>query len=813
MVTGNVHISQLLLRIPAVTSIQGFWLFMFLCVWCLPSVAFSQELEVIDFADSQESLSVGRLAQYYEDSDNSKNWEWVTAPEQRALFSPIDRNHFNAGYTDSSFWAVFQVSLKSALEAQEIYLEVGHPLLNQVEVFLIDEGQVIHHRKLGSNFEYNQRPINNPNLIFPLTIEREKTYQVYVRVKAEHSIAIPLTLYTKTGLMHYLSTSSSMIFAYFGMMGGLFFYNLFLFFFIKGRAYFYYLLYLGAVVIFQSSIIGFGFKFIWPSFPEVNLLIPNIFGALGVITACAFARNFLRVKRYSRVLDNGFWCIELALLVSLPFVGVFKMETFTNYVVALTIISFVWMILSSIYVLSKGMLIARYYLLAWTVMIGFSAIYIGYILDLLPYNLVTFYAMQIGSSLEAILLSIALADRINIIQKEKNELQKSSMESLETSNKVKDEFLATISHELRTPINGVQGALELIRLDEPDERTLNHVAMADESAHHMLTLIENILQFSEAQAGNLKIRQETFDFSAVLEDVEKKYFKPCIDKDIELTVNSDEEVAGIWKGDEYLLQKVVSILVENAIKFTKAGSIMIEAQIVPEQSEGQLKAVAISVLDSGIGIPLEQQESIFKSFKQLDASFSRRYSGLGIGLAVVKQITELMGGKVEVNSERGEGSRFTVTLPMIYAGPREANATDLPLAVVEKISGERRVLVVEDNLVNQTVLKGLLRKLDCQVVTAENGIEALKVLETDMVDLIFMDCQMPVMDGFSATQAIRNLPAPKCDIPIVAVTANATSKDRDKCIDSGMTDYMKKPVSMNAIEAKVSDYLGNSKVA
>lgn len=773
----------------------------------------TNSLTSILLEDGVEKLIISDKARYFEDETREKSWEWVLDPAQRSLFRGIDRLHFNEGYSQSAFWATFDLKAQQHHPSQDIYLKVGHPLLDLVEVYQIHNGQVIHHRKIGSGIAFTERPIDNPSIIFPLNIERGEDYQIYVRVQSEHSIAIPLTLYTKTGLMHHLSTNSSVVFAYFGIMIGVFFYNLFLFFSIKSRAYFYYLLYIVTIVCFQASTMGVGFQSVWPSIPEINMLTPNLFGALGVITASAFTRNFLQLKDYNKILNGGFIVMETGLIFLLPFIGLMQVSTGTNIIVCVTIFSFAWMIFSSAYVLIKGLSIARYYLLAWMVMTVFVGIYLGYLFEFLPYNFISFYSMQLGSSIEAVLLSIALADRINIIQKEKDDLQKSSLETLEASNRIKDEFLATISHELRTPINGVQGALELIRLDQPDQQTLSHVDMADESAQHMLALIENILQFSEAQAGNLRIRQERFDLSRLVKGLHTRYNRQCAEKEIDLSITIEGEMDGCWQGDEEIVLKCVCILLENAIKFTNAGNILVELSSLPEEQQGQVHVVEIAVSDSGIGISPDQQEFIFRSFKQVDASFSRRYSGLGIGLAVVKQIIELMGGRIKVQSEKGEGSRFALQFPLIQLAEEEVEEAPVSTGIEEQEKTRRRVLVVEDNLVNQTVLKGLLSKLECTVLTAENGVEALKLLERETVDLVFMDCQMPVMDGFTATQAIRNLPSPVCNVPVVAVTANATSKDRDKCIDAGMTDYMKKPVSMSAIESKISDYLGANKVA
>lgn len=216
----------------------------------------------------------------------------------------------------------------------------------------------------------------------------------------------------------------------------------------------------------------------------------------------------------------------------------------------------------------------------------------------------------------------------------------------------------------------------------------------------------------------------------------------------------------------------------------------------------------IEVKDTGIGIAKDHLNNIFSAFRQVDASFSRKYSGLGIGLAVVKQICHLLSGEVQVESKEQEGSKFTITLPLTFIKAREI----IPLHEKEQRSEvvslrAPSVLIVEDNKVNQTVLKGLLKKLGCETITAENGVEGVKAVEHERVDLVLMDCQMPIMDGFTATQTIRNLAPPISDLPIIAVTANTTSKDREKCIDCGMDDYLEKPITMKSLQAALSRYL------
>lgn len=769
----------------------------------------------IEIATGVDKISIGSMVSYFEDKNNSFTFSTINTPDQLAQFYRSELESQNFGYTDSTIWVVFDVEHFRASEPLTFYLNVGYPITGRVKLQLHKDGKLVDEQEEGCFLSYTNRKIKTPEIIFPISMEEVGTYRVILKINSEHSLALPLKVLSDTGMYDQISTNRKIVAIYFGIVTGIFFYNLFLIFALKSKAYLFYILYLASLASFQSTTMGVGFEYLWADHPWLNYYLANATSDLAVLTSLVFSRAFLRIKDFSKRLDNCFKWVITSIALTMPLIFVMSIEAFSNLVICFTLISFVLMISASIIALKNGMTAARYYLIAWAVMIFFAMLYIGYITDLLPESFIFFYSLQIGSSIEAVLLSIALADRINSLNRENQGLQKSNLQTLEASNKVKENFLATISHELRTPINGVQGALELMRLDRPTPQVESHINMAKESSKHMLSLIENILQFSEAQSGSLQVREEDFNLEATLKEIFEDFAQSCGNSFIDFDLKIAAEIGGTWKGDKHLLSKLVSLLMENAIKFTKTGSITLNASVKQhELIHAHRYEIIIEIRDTGIGIAKDHLDSIFSAFQQVDASFSRRYSGLGIGLAVVKQICQLLSGEVNVKSKENEGSRFTITLPLTYMKARSITPLHEKETQSEVISIKAPcILIVEDNKVNQTVMKGLLKKLGCETITAENGVEGVKAAENERIDLILMDCQMPVMDGFTATQTIRNLAPPKSEVPIIAVTANTTSKDREKCIDCGMDDYLEKPITLKSLKTALSRYLKSIKAA
>ena len=423
-------------------------------------------------------------------------------------------------------------------------------------------------------------------------------------------------------------------------------------------------------------------------------------------------------------------------------------------------------------------------------------------------GLLSIILLNCANTIESSNLNMKVREQNEVLEikiEERTEQLKIEKTRAEAASIAKSSFLATMSHEIRTPMNGVLGMAQVLSSTNLTEEQQLYVNTILDSGNSLLTVINDILDFSKIEAGKMLLEKRGLNIKQSASDIINLFNSKAKEKNIQLTLHIEDQCPVDLIGDELRIKQVLQNFVSNAIKFTEQGSVKIS--ISGSKMRGDSASIMVQVSDSGIGIDQGVQDKLFADFTQIDSSTTRKFGGTGLGLAICKQLITLMGGEVGVTSTPNKGATFWFTLNLDinhqqYEQKKELHNT----TTKELLTGD--VLLVEDNAVNQLVAKAILQKFGITPSIANDGLEAIQKVKTTQFDLILMDCQMPVLDGFEATAKIRQLEQQSNKhTPIIALTANAHDKDRERCLEAGMDDYLSKPIINDQLYNTISKYL------
>ncbi|WP_248743672.1 MULTISPECIES: hybrid sensor histidine kinase/response regulator [unclassified Pseudomonas] len=770
--------------------------YLLMLLFCLPLLA-----NAVEFDEFTQSLPLGRSLQVFEDPSGQASIADVRAQAAAGQFKKHDKATLNAGYSRSAFWLKIDLHYRpSNPAAQRTWLlELAYPPLDHLDLYLPDAaGDYRLVRQTGDALPFASREIRQNNYLFNLTFKPDQQQTVYLRLSSEGSIQAPVTLWSSTAYLEDQPVRLYVLGLIYGVLLGMLVYNLFIYLSVRDTSYLYYIFYIGSFGLYQLSVNGAAVEYFWPDNPWwTNASTPFFIGCAGLFGS-QFARSFLQTKNHSRWLDR--------LLIALIVFGalVIGLSLMTSYALALRLattlaLTFTVVIFAAgILAWWRGLRVARYFIIAWSAFLLGGIVNTMMVLGFLPNVFLTMYASQIGSAIEVALLSLALADRINAMREQQAQTLFDAGQKLEVlnqqlahSNKLKDEFLATLTHELRTPMNGVIGSLELMQTVELDPELEQYQQTAAGSARDMMRMVNGILTLTELQAGKLKATPGSFSLRAVVEALRVQFDGNASSKSLDFKVDVLPTLPDRLHGDSAKLAQCLECLLENAIKFTRVGGLAL--RVTGKPSTDNRLALSFAVIDTGIGFTDLGEATLYQRFFQLDGSMTREYGGLGVGLAICRQLVELLGGKLTHRSEPGRGSRFQLDvefeLPAVEAAP--ALVRDAIRA-----PQDCTVLLVDDNSVNQLVMRGMLLKLGFRVRTADHGAAALECLQREAFDAVLIDCQLPPLDGASLCCQIHDLPG-CANLPVFVIALGA---DREHCASAGSIDYLSKPVKFEDLQ-------------
>ncbi|MDX1696054.1 MAG: 7TM diverse intracellular signaling domain-containing protein [Ketobacteraceae bacterium] len=781
--------------------VRIFKIWLLLCFF-LPISAFSKTNESpseVKLYAPLKQYELGTYASFLKDPEGKLSISEVASDELDNRWLQVQQKTPNFAFSDSVYW--IRIGFESRMDMAKTWLfELAFPLHDYLDYYVVQDGKVLHEVKTGDRRPFHTRPFDYRNYLFELDMPAGSQRTVYLRMASHDGLhePSPMILWDKDAFALENGIRNLGLGLFYGIVLVMAIYNLFIYFSVRDSAYLYYVGYISFFATWLFSYYGFSYQFLWPDSPVLanQIIVALICGwAFFVIQ---FIRTFLDTRRLVPWVEP-ICRIYIALLAVVVLTRVWDHYAYGILTVIFTGAPACFIgIIAGVICLRKGYRPAYYFLLAWSVLLLSIVIFCLKAAGLLPSSWLIERAVQIGCVTEVVLLSLGLADRINDLKRKAFLAQKESLKAVESNLKIKNDFITSITHELRTPMNAVIGGLQLAeRNTGPDQQA--HLDIVKAGANDMMRLVNDILVHTEIQAGKLSVKAQNVAINDLLEPFMVYYAEQARMKELGFSYDIDSNLPEFIRTDPDKVLTITRKLLDNAIKFTEEGYVRFTLTVETRGDEWQLK---LQVQDTGPGIPEEIQSTIYEPFTQAEGGFQRRYGGVGIGLCICHNLVTALDGSITLDSSPERGSNFYVAIP-VQPGEQETPAEHSE----PYLSRALPVLVVEDNMVNQMVIVKMLKNLGLEALLANQGREALVLLEKLPVSMILMDLQMPVMDGFTCAQTIRNRTDELKDIPIIAVSANLMDVDKARCIESGMNDFLEKPVKLDQLKKSLGRFI------
>lgn len=767
-------------------------------------------LSIVVFADGKHVISVEKYpfsihnqSEILDLGEDFVSLDEVVANKSKFAFTSLANPTTNLGFTNHHYWVRFTLT-NSSSEVKKWFLETARPITDVADLYRIDADEKISLVKNGDMIPFANRPVEHRKLLFPIQLEANSSAEFYLHLHSDGEvISLPLTIHDDFSLIKATYFDQLVFGIFYGLLALAATTYLFFYFGIKEKSFMLYVFYVVSVALLHSSLDGYFFQYFLKDsgwFADRSLLL---FAAISGVLFGRYTQVYSRVNNFSKPLNTAFNSVNISILILILGILIYDPGR-PLYYPLVNGLGFTLIILCTIGVTLS---IIRKQPVDIFFALGIASFTLGFIVfilnnfNLIPNSFITENSAKLGTGLEILFLSLSMANRIRLLRNEKEKAQTLALQRSEESNEIKSYFLSNMSHELRTPLNAILGLSQSIMSEISDEKIKENLEVIKYSSVSLLTSIDDILDYSKIEKGELNLERKPFDLQKSLTEIKSLTYQQARDKGLTFIYEENVELPKRIVGDAVRFRQILNNVLHNAIKFTPSGKVKLQITQLEETEENQILTFKVS--DTGIGIRPEKLDRIFESFIQEQIDDKRKFGGFGLGLCIVKALVNLYRGSVSIESNVGLG--ITVEVKLTFQ-----KAQQEPFELIKKDSKAllkgKSILVVEDNPVNQLVIKSILRKWEGITFDfAGHGLEALEKLNSKSFDLILMDLQMPEMDGYEATVAIRGGQGGlrHTNVPIIAVTADTTEKSKIHANSVGMDDYMTKPVDSELLFEKV----------
>lgn len=717
---------------------------------------------------------------------------------------PLKGEYGNLGFTDHNYWIRFQIQNKGN-RSLHYFLEVAEPMTDHLNLYLFKGNNLKETQRNGDNLPFSARSIPYRKPIFHINLEPGETKTGYLEIKNDgEKNNLPLNLISDEEFLKTCINDQIILGLFYGIILMVVITYSFFYFALKEKSFLYYSLYVLTAGLCHFSLDGLFHQYIDRSNSWLNLHAVLLFAIPASYFFGKYSEIILDIKgllpqthKIFKILYRFLALTFIGLLLAPPILKLIYPTINILTLVGILLISF-----SIIQILYKKQTIDRFYFIG--IMIMFLSFILVILLNfgIISYSLSVDNITKMGIGLEIIALSLSMANRIRILKTKKEEMQALALAKSEEMNEVKTHFLSNMSHELRTPLNAILGITQILEKEDLNAAWRNNLELIKSASFHLVSSVNDILDFSMMENGQLKLQEIDFSPFEIIEKINKIYKVEAENKGLEYVFRSNLSNRIVVSGDPNRLEQVIQNILQNAIKFTLTGKVSFE--IDSEQNGPDKIVIRFKIQDTGIGISPRKLSNIFDMFSQVDINNKRKFGGFGIGLCVSKALVELQKGTLNIESKLNSGTLCTIELTYSQSQKIE-NPVILRIPDSYDLFG-KRILLVEDNPMNQMVIKLIVKKWrNTEISYAMNGKEGLEVLTNEKIDLVLMDLQMPVMDGYECIERIRLGDAGKenQEIPIILVTADITEEAKIRVQDLGIKDFMTKPIQQDQLYSKI----------